>query len=74
MLKYNLLTKVAQNTYSRQLTFMNRVKKTITLPPDVIKWAQKAIEDASYPGVRSFSALVEYLLRGEMSEKVGKLS
>lgn len=53
---------------------MNRVKKTITLPPDVVKWAEKAIEEATYPGVRSFSALIEYLLRGEMSKKVGKFT
>ena len=53
---------------------MNRVKKKITLPSDVIKWAEKALEEATYPGVRSFSALIEYLLRGEMNKKVGKLT
>jgi hypothetical protein len=49
---------------------MDRTKKTITLPPDVIKWAEVVIGEGSYPGVRSFSALIEYLLRSEMSKKV----
>lgn len=48
---------------------MDRVKKTITLPRGVVQWAEKEVEKGAYPGVRSFSALVEYLLRSEMSRK-----
>jgi hypothetical protein len=47
---------------------MTRVKKTITLSPKVIEWAKTAIENGTYPGVRSFSALIEYLLSLEMDK------
>jgi len=48
---------------------MSRVKKTITLSTSVIEWGEKAIESGTYPGVRSFSALIEYLLSIEMNKK-----
>ena len=54
----------------RMSRLMNRAKKTITLPPDIVAWAKEAIEKSKYPGVRSFSALIEYLLRVEMSKRV----
>ena len=46
--------------------FMDRVKKTITLPDDVVKWAKTELDKGAYSGVRSFSGLIEYLLRKEM--------
>lgn len=45
---------------------MSKVRKTITLPSDVVEWAEKAVREGEYAGVRSFSGLVEYLLRMEM--------
>jgi len=45
---------------------MNKVRKTITLPLDVVVWAEKAVREGKYAGVRSFSGLVEYLLKTEM--------
>jgi len=44
----------------------NYVRKSVTLPLDVVEWAEKAIREGRYAGVRSFSALVELLLRREM--------
>ncbi len=51
---------------------MNRIKKTITLPSELIKWANKAISEGRYAGIRSFSALVEYLLMREI-EKIERI-
>lgn len=48
---------------------MNRIKKTITLPSDIVNWATKVVEEGKYPGVRSFSGLIEYLFRKEMSKR-----
>jgi len=44
---------------------MKRVKKTITIPEDLVEWANNVIEDGKYPGIRSLSGLIEYLLRNE---------
>jgi len=49
-----------------------RVRKTITLPADVVEWAKKAVKEGRYAGVRSFSGLVELLLRREMERYEGK--
>jgi Arc/MetJ-type ribon-helix-helix transcriptional regulator len=43
-----------------------RVKKNITLPIDVVEWAEEAVKGGRYAGVRSLSGLIEYLLRREM--------
>jgi len=45
---------------------MDRVKKTITLPIDVVRWADDVIKEGRYAGIRSFSSFVEYLLKKEM--------
>jgi hypothetical protein len=47
---------------------MNKVRKNLTLPSDIIEWAEKALDDGKYAGVRSLSGLVEYLLRKEMKK------
>jgi len=41
------------------------IKKTITLPKDLTEWAEKVVKEGKYPGIRSLSGLVEYLLRNE---------
>jgi Arc/MetJ-type ribon-helix-helix transcriptional regulator len=46
-----------------------RVKKNITLPPDVVKWAERSVKEGRYAGVRSLSGLIEYLLKREMKER-----
>jgi len=48
---------------------MNRVKKTITLPTDLIEWAESAIKEGRYPGIRSLSGFIEYLIRNEKEER-----
>jgi len=45
---------------------MKRIKKTITLPLELVEWANKAVSEGRYAGIRSFSALIEYLLKKEM--------
>jgi Arc/MetJ-type ribon-helix-helix transcriptional regulator len=45
-----------------------RVKKNITLPRDVVEWADRAVKEGKYAGVRSLSGLIEYLLRIEMKK------
>ena len=47
-------------TYGR-----NNTKKTITLPKDLINWAERVIKEGKYPGIRSLSGFIEYLLRNE---------
>jgi len=51
---------------------MQRIRKTITIPKDLVEWAKKEIEKGTYPGIRSLSGFIEYLLRKEkaMREKV----
>ena len=48
---------------------MKRVRKTITIPEDLVEWAEREIKDGRYPGVRSLSGLIEYLLRNEKDQK-----
>jgi Arc/MetJ-type ribon-helix-helix transcriptional regulator len=49
-----------------------RVKKNITLPRDVVDWAEKAVKEGKYAGVRSLSGLIEYLLRKERDREKGE--
>lgn len=49
----------------KKVVYMKRVKKTITIPEDLVEWANNVIEDGKYPGIRSLSGLIEYLLRNE---------
>ena len=51
---------------------MDRIKKTITLRKDAIEWAEYQIEEGVYPGVRSLSGLIEYLLSSEMRRQKGE--
>jgi len=44
---------------------MERVKKTITLPKELVEWAEKTIRSGRYPGIRSLSGFIEFLLRNE---------
>ncbi|MEM1528500.1 MAG: hypothetical protein QW503_06590 [Sulfolobales archaeon] len=46
------------------------VRKTVTIPKDLVEWAENAIRNGEYPGIRSLSGLIEYLLRKEMERKV----
>jgi len=46
-----------------------RVKKNITLPRDVVEWAEEAVKGGKYAGVRSLSGLIEYLLKKEMEKR-----
>jgi hypothetical protein len=50
----------------------NKVRTSITLPPDVVEWAKKVAREGRYPGVRSLSGLVELLLRREMEKHEGR--
>ncbi|MEM0245026.1 MAG: hypothetical protein QXM42_07380 [Zestosphaera sp.] len=49
---------------------MRHVRKTVTIPRDLVEWAENAIRNGEYPGIRSLSGLIEYLLRKEMERKV----
>ena len=44
---------------------MQRVRKTVTIPKDLVEWAENEIKKGTYPGIRSFSGFIEYLLRKE---------
>jgi len=44
---------------------MERVKKTITIPKDLADWAENVIKNGKYPGIRSLSGFIEYLIRNE---------
>jgi len=48
---------------------MKRVKKTITIPKDLVEWANNVIGEGKYPGIRSLSGFIEYLLRNERKRK-----
>jgi len=48
---------------------MERVKKTITLPKDLAEWAENVIKSGKYPGIRSISGFIEYLIRNEREQK-----
>jgi hypothetical protein len=50
----------------------NKVKVTITLPPDLVGWGKNAVKEGRYAGVRSFSGLVELLLKREMEKYEGR--
>jgi len=50
----------------------NKVRVSITLPPDVVEWAKRVAREGRYPGVRSLSGLVELLLRREMERHEGR--
>jgi len=45
------------------------VRKTITIPEDLVEWAEREIKDGRYPRVRPLSGLIEYLLRNEKDLK-----
>lgn len=51
--------------YEKKRLRMERIRKTVTVPKDLIEWAEKEIKSGNYPGIRSLSGLVEYLLRIE---------
>jgi len=51
---------------------MERVKKTLTLPRDLVEWADKAIKKGEYPGIRSLSGFIEFLLRNERDKNKDK--
>jgi hypothetical protein len=48
---------------------MERVKKTITIPRDLAGWAENVIKTGKYPGIRSLSGFIEYLIRNEREKK-----
>ena len=50
---------------------MERIKKTITIPKDLVEWAKKEIKEGKYPGVRSLSGFIEYLLCEK--KKIGEI-
>jgi Arc/MetJ-type ribon-helix-helix transcriptional regulator len=50
----------------------NKVRVSITLPSDLVEWAKNAVKEGKYAGVRSFSGLVELLLKREMDKYENK--
>ncbi|MCC6014613.1 MAG: hypothetical protein LM564_02790 [Desulfurococcaceae archaeon] len=50
----------------------NKVRVTITLPSDLVEWGKNAVKEGRYAGVRSFSGLVELLLKREMEKYEGR--
>jgi Arc/MetJ-type ribon-helix-helix transcriptional regulator len=48
---------------------MERIKKTITIPKDLVEWAEKVIKNGEYPGIRSLSGFIEYLIRNERERR-----
>jgi hypothetical protein len=48
---------------------MERIKKTITIPRDLAEWAESVIKNGKYPGIRSLSGFIEYLIRNEREKK-----
>jgi Arc/MetJ-type ribon-helix-helix transcriptional regulator len=51
---------------------MQQVKKTITLPKDLAEWAESAVKHGEYPGIRSLSGFIEYLIRNEKVKRKAK--
>jgi len=51
---------------------LERVRKPVTISRDLVEWAERQIRKGRYPGVRSLSDLIEYLLHGEMSYQRGR--
>jgi Arc/MetJ-type ribon-helix-helix transcriptional regulator len=50
---------------------LKQIRKTITIPEELVEWAERKINNGKYPGVRSFSGLIEYLLRKEKDQEMG---
>jgi Arc/MetJ-type ribon-helix-helix transcriptional regulator len=50
----------------------SKVRVTITLPSDLVEWAKNAVKEGRYAGIRSFSGLVELLLKREMEKYEGR--
>lgn len=48
---------------------VRRVRKTVTIPRDLVEWVENGIRNSEYPGIRSLSGLIEYLVRNEREEK-----
>ncbi|MFZ8791791.1 MAG: hypothetical protein ACO2OS_05950 [Thermosphaera aggregans] len=46
----------------------NKVRVTIILPSDLVEWAKNAVKEGRYAGIRSFSGLVELLLKREIEK------
>jgi Arc/MetJ-type ribon-helix-helix transcriptional regulator len=44
---------------------MEKTRKTVTLPKELVEWAENAVREGKYPGIRSLSGLVEFLMRNE---------
>ena len=49
-----------------------KIKKTITLPKDLVDWAEKIIKSGEYPGIRSLSGFIEFLLWSKRNENKDK--
>lgn len=50
---------------------MKNVRKTISLPRELVEWAESIIKSGGYPGIRSLSGFIEYLIRNEKERKKG---
>jgi len=48
---------------------VRRVRKTVTIPRDLVEWVENGIRNSEYPCIRSLSGLIEYLVRNEREEK-----
>jgi len=44
---------------------MEQVKKTINIPKDLADWAENIIKNGKYPGIRSLSGFIKYLIRNK---------
>jgi len=56
------------NLHGARMVEKNKIKVSITLIQDVVEWGKKVLKEGRYAGVRSFSGLVEFLLRREMKK------
>ncbi|MEM2197309.1 MAG: hypothetical protein QW290_09540 [Sulfolobales archaeon] len=48
---------------------VRRVRKTATIPRDLVEWVDNGIRNSEHPGICSLSGLIEYLVRNEREEK-----
>lgn len=49
-----------------------KIKKTVTLPKDLVEWAEEIIKSGKYPGIRSLSGFIEFLLWSKRNEDKDK--
>ncbi|MEM0241112.1 MAG: hypothetical protein QXP29_06590 [Candidatus Nezhaarchaeales archaeon] len=48
---------------------MRRIRKTITIPRELVEWAENIIKNGEYSGICSLSGFIEYLMHNEREKK-----